>query len=337
MTTATSPDGASAPAPPLPASAREYLDELASLRRLSPHTRTAYERDLRLLAQQAAAAGMEDLTRLTGADLRRFAGRLHAGGLAATSIARTLSAWRSYFRWLGQRGAVAANPASGVRAPRRPARLPKALAPDQAVQLAAFHTDDSFRAVRDHAIVELFYSSGLRLAELAALDYRFFDVAGSVPRSRGWIDLEAREVTVTGKGERTRMVPLGAAAFTALKTWLAARAAWLAARKVPLAERDARALFLSERGRRLAARTIETRVALLARRAGLPMHVHPHMLRHSMASHVLQSSGDLRAVQELLGHASISATQIYTSLDWQHLAKVYDATHPRARIKAEKK
>jgi integrase/recombinase XerC len=175
------------------------------------------------------------------------------------------------------------------------------------------------------------------LAELAALDCRFFDAAGSVARSRGWIDLEAREVTVTGKGERTRMVPLGAAAVLALQAWLDARAAWLAARKVPLAERDARALFLSERGRRLAARTIETRVAALARRAGLPMHVHPHMLRHSMASHVLQSSGDLRAVQELLGHASISATQIYTRLDWQHLAKVYDATHPRARIKAEKK
>lgn len=335
MTVAASPAPVRAPA--LPASAREYLDELASLRRLSAHTRTAYERDLRMLVEQAAAAGIDDLTRLTGADLRRFAGRLHAGGLAATSIARTLSAWRSYFRWLGHRGAVAANPASGVRAPRRPARLPKALAPDQAVQLAAFSVDDSFRAVRDHAIVELLYSSGLRLAELAALDWRFFDAAAQLQRSRGWIDLEAREVTVTGKGEKARMVPLGAAAVTALQAWLAARATWLAARKGALAERDARALFLSERGRRLAARTIETRVASLARQAGLPMHVHPHMLRHSMASHVLQSSGDLRAVQELLGHASISATQIYTRLDWQHLAKVYDAAHPRARIKADKK
>jgi integrase/recombinase XerC len=315
------------------------LHELTTLRRLSPHTCAAYQRDLATLLRLMQQAGSQDLLQLTGADLRRCAARLHAQGLAAASIARSLSAWRNFYRWLGQRGAVAANPASGVRAPRRPARLPKALAPDQAVQLASFEPDSegdsAFLAARDHAIVELLYSSGLRLAELAALDWRFFDALRGVPRSRGWIDLDAAELTITGKGNRTRSVPIGAAAVAALQRWLAERRTWLAARAAAVTEADARALFLSERGRRLAPRSIEARVALLARRAGLPQHVHPHMLRHSMASHVLQSSGDLRAVQELLGHASISATQIYTKLDWQHLAKVYDAAHPRARMKKE--
>jgi integrase/recombinase XerC len=314
---------ANAPPPPIDA----YLHELATLRRASVHTRAAYARDL---AQLAAAADADRLalTQLTAAHVRRYAARLHAKGQAPASIARTLSAWRSFYRWLLARGDCAVNPVAGVRAPRRPARLPKALAPDQAVRLAAHETADEPLALRDRAIVELLYSSGLRLAELVQLDWRFFPAEGRLPRSRGWIDLVAAECTVTGKGVKQRTVPIGAPAIAALRAWLAARAALVRAGG------DERALFVSARGQRISPRSVQARVAALARRLGLPQHVHPHMLRHSMASHLLQSSGDLRAVQELLGHASIAATQIYTKLDWQHLAQVYDAAHPRAKRKS---
>jgi integrase/recombinase XerC len=321
-------DPAPAERHPLPALVDAFLHELTSLRRLSAHTRTAYAHDLAQLDSLARADGTE-LARLTAPSIRRYAAKLHAGGLAPTSIARTLSAWRSFFRWLGARGAASSNPVSGIRAPRRPARLPKALAPDQALALAAHTTDGSPLAVRDRAIVELLYSSGLRLAELVALDWRFFSATANRPRSRGWIDLPSAEATVTGKGNKQRSVPVGAPAVEALRTWLVEREHMLAARK-----EEERALFVSARGRRISARSVQLRVGAVAARLGFPQHVHPHMLRHSMASHVLQSSGDLRAVQELLGHASISATQIYTKLDWQHLAKVYDAAHPRARRKA---
>jgi integrase/recombinase XerC len=308
-----------------------FLHELTTLRRLSAHTRAAYARDLAQLETLATADGTE-LTHLSPAAIRRYAAKLHARGLAPTSIARTLSAWRSFFRWIGTRGAAAANPVSGVRAPRRPARLPKALPTEQAVALAAHEADGSPAALRDRAIVELFYSSGLRLAELVALDWRFFSATSRQPRSRGWIDLAGAEVTVTGKGNKQRSVPVGAAAVAALRAWMTVRP-----RLLPPGRCDEEpALFISTRGRRIAARSVQQRVAIVAARAGLPQHVHPHMLRHSMASHVLQSSGDLRAVQELLGHASIAATQIYTKLDWQHLAKVYDAAHPRARRRAER-
>jgi integrase/recombinase XerC len=303
-----------------------FLRELTALRRLSDHTRAAYARDLAQLDAFVTADGVA-LATLPPALVRRYAARLHARGLAPTSIARTLSAWRSFFRWLGARGDAAANPVSGVRAPRRPARLPKALPADQAVALAAHETDGSPAALRDRAIVELLYSSGLRLAELVSLDWRFFSATATQPRSSGWIDLAAAEVTVTGKGRKQRSVPIGSAAVAALRGWLAARCALLPAGRAD----TERALFLSVRGQRISARSVQQRVAAAAVRAGLRQHVHPHMLRHSMASHVLQSSGDLRAVQELLGHASIAATQIYTRLDWQHLAKVYDAAHPRAR------
>ncbi len=303
-----------------------FLHELMALRRLSDHTRAAYARDLAQLDALATADGVA-LTSLQPALVRRYAAKLHARGLAPTSIARMLSAWRSFFRWLGARGEAAANPVSGVRAPRRPARLPKALPAEQAVALAAHETDGSPAALRDRAMVELLYSSGLRLAELVALDWRFFSATAKVPRSSGWIDLASAEVTVTGKGRKQRSVPIGSAAVAALRDWLVARPALLPARRAD----EERALFVSARGRRIGARSVQQRVAAAALRAGLPQHVHPHMLRHSMASHVLQSSGDLRAVQELLGHASIAATQIYTKLDWQHLAKVYDAAHPRAR------
>jgi integrase/recombinase XerC len=322
---------ATAPAAPrdLPALVESYLHEITALRRLSAHTRAAYAHDLSQL-DTLAQLDHTELAQLSPAAIRRYAARLHANGLAPSSIARMLSAWRSFFRWLGARGGATSNPVSGVRAPRRPARLPKALAPDQAIALAAHETDGSPTALRDRAMVELLYSSGLRLSELVALDWRFFSATATAPRSRGWLDLANAEATVTGKGNKRRSVPIGAPAVEALRAWLAARERWLAASK----RQDERALFVSARGQRITARSVQLRVAALAARLGLSQHVHPHMLRHSMASHVLQSSGDLRAVQELLGHASIAATQIYTKLDWQHLAKVYDAAHPRARRKA---
>ncbi len=309
--------------PALPPLAARYLQEMATQRRLAALTVEAYRRDL---AKLAALAGATALTALAGADLRRFVARLHGAGVGAASLARTLSAWRGFYRWLGAQGIVGANPAFGIRAPKRPRRLPKALAPDQAVQFAAHETDGSPLALRDRAMVELLYSSGLRLAELVSLDWRHFAAQGRTPASTGWIDLDAAEVTVAGKGGKTRAVPIGAAAAQALREWLAARAA--------LQRADERALFVSARGVRIAPRSVQARLARLARQLGLGVHVHPHVLRHSMASHVLQSSGDLRAVQELLGHANIATTQIYTRLDWQHLAKTYDAAHPRAKAKS---
>jgi len=309
-----------AAAPPLPPAVEQFLGELATQRRSSPRTVEAYRADLAQLARLSAGC---DLLQLAPAEIRRAAARLHAAGLAPASIARALSAWRSFYRWLGERGRVPANPAAGVRAPRRGQRLPKALAVDQAVRLTSQAPADSVLALRDRAIVELLYSSGLRLSELVGLDCRHFARAGARAASAGWIDLEAREVTVTGKGGKTRCVPVGAAAVEALRAWLAARER--------LAGGETRALFVSQRKARISPRNVGARVARLAQRLGLDSRVHPHVLRHSMASHVLQSSGDLRAVQELLGHASIATTQIYTKLDWQHLAKAYDAAHPRAR------
>jgi integrase/recombinase XerC len=304
------------------ASVAEFLTVLQSQRRASPHTVAAYRRDLAKLAELAAGRSPGVLT---AHDIRGFIARLHGAGLSAASLARTLSAWRSFFAWLTERGLVPANPAIAVRPPRRARRLPKALTADQAVTLAAHEGDSSWLAARDHALVELLYSSGLRLSELVSLDWRHFEAEGSSPRSKSWIDLESGEATVLGKGGKTRSVPIGAPARVALGKWLAQRSA---------SRGDPRALFISQRGTRLSARSVQARLALLARRLGLGVHVHPHVLRHSFASHLLQSSGDLRAVQELLGHANISTTQVYTRLDWQHLAKAYDAAHPRAKRRA---
>ncbi|MCS7100506.1 MAG: tyrosine recombinase XerC [Burkholderiaceae bacterium] len=312
----------------LPPPVADFLHQLSTLRRASPHTRAAYARDLSLLATLSAAEGVA-LADVAAAHVRRYAARLHGQGLAPASIARVLSAWRSFYRWWVARGGCPANPVTGVRAPRRPVRLPKALAPDEAVRLAAFDGGAGPLALRDRAIVELLYSSGLRLSELVSLDWRFFPAEGRLPRSKSWIDLAAAECTVTGKGVKQRTVPIGAPAVQALRAYLAARP------RLAGAAGDARALFLSARGRRISARSVQARVTRLAQRLGLPVAVHPHMLRHSMASHVLQSSGDLRAVQELLGHASIAATQIYTRLDWQHLARAYDAAHPRAKRRGQ--
>jgi integrase/recombinase XerC len=306
--------------PALPALAEDFLRHLTTLRRSSRRTVEAYRCDLRQLVQLNDGTDLRDLGQ---ADIRRAAARLHGKGLSPASLARALSAWRSFYRWLGEQQHVPANPVAGVRAPRRDKRLPKALAVDQAVRLVAQAPTGGVLALRDRAMVELLYSSGLRLAELVSLDLRHFAREGAKAASVSWLDLESREVVVTGKGSKTRSVPVGTAAIEALRSWLAVRQA--------LAGGEVRALFVSTRGVRISARSVEDRVARLARLLGLGVHVHPHVLRHSMASHVLQSSGDLRAVQELLGHANISTTQIYTQLDWQHLAKAYDAAHPRAK------
>ncbi len=296
-----------------------FLLELSVQRRASPHTLAAYRADLDRLLQ---LSGKQPFGALSAHDIRCNVAKLHAGGLAPASIARTLSAWRSMYRWLCERGDAAGNPVVGVRGPKRVKRLPKALSADQAVTFASQPAEESLLAWRDHAIVELLYSSGLRLAELVSLDVHYFNASGAHAASASWIDLAAAEATVTGKGGKSRQVPIGAPACAALLRWLNARATI-----VP----DARALFIGAAGRRLSARSVQSRLALLSRKLGLGVHVHPHVLRHSFASHLLQSSGDLRAVQELLGHSNIATTQIYTRLDWQHLAKAYDAAHPRAR------
>ncbi len=292
-------------------SVENFLTELALQRRASPHTLDAYRRDL---ARLKALAAEQDPIALKAPQLRRGLMQLHAQELAPRSIARTLSAWRSYYAWLARRGVIPLNPADGLRAPKRPRPLPKALGIDQAAALldrpAGNLSDDPLLA-RDIAMFELFYSSGLRLSELVSLDWP------------GGLDLASGEVAVTGKRRKTRTVPVGDKAREALEAWLKLRPSLL---------RDAQpALFLGRNGTRLTPRQVGGRLAQWAQRQGVGLHVHPHMLRHSFASHVLQSSGDLRAVQEMLGHASIAATQIYTHLDFQHLAKIYDSAHPRAR------
>lgn len=297
------------------ASVERFLAELAHQRRASVHTLSAYRRDLDKLQ---AGAEARPLAVLQAHELRRQAMRLHGQGLAARSIARTLSAWRAYYRWLARRGEIAADPCVGLRAPKRPRVLPKALAIEQTAALLAQTGDaDDMLATRDRAMFELFYSSGLRLSELASLNLS------------GNLDLAAAEVTVTGKRGKTRTVPVGAKAVEVLSAWLEQR--------MSLAAQDEPALFVSQRGTRLTPRAIELRLAQWAKKSGLGLNVHPHMLRHSFASHVLQSSGDLRAVQEMLGHASIATTQIYTHLDFQHLARIYDAAHPRAHKKPDPK
>ncbi len=286
-----------------------FLAALAHERKASEHTLDAYRRDLESLSQLAAE---RPLVTLAPADIRRFAMQLNSRGQSARSIARKLSAWRSFYRWLGGRTPLPQNPCQGVRPPRRRRDLPKALAVGQVAALLDKPAGDLLE-LRDKAMFELLYSSGLRLAELVSLD------------CGGGLDLAGGEVTVTGKREKTRVVPLGAAARTAIAVWLD--------RRVELALPEEPALFVSRRGTRITPRTVELRLARWVARQGLGQHVHPHMLRHSFASHLLQSSGDLRAVQEMLGHASISTTQVYTHLDYQHLARVYDSAHPRAKKK----
>ena len=280
-------------------------------RRLAPRSLQIYRANLLALLQ---LLGEGKLAALESVQVRRFVAQLHARGLAPRSLASLLSAWRGLFRWLARHRGYLANPVEGVRAPKPPKRLPKALSVEQVQRLLEAAPGDTPLLARDRAMFELLYSSGLRLAELVALDL-----------GDGRLDLKAGEVTVTGKGSKTRTVPVGARAREALRDWLKSRAL--------LAAPQERALFVGARGRRIAPSRVWHRLGAWAKRRGIAEHVHPHMLRHSFASHMLQSSQDLRAVQELLGHASISTTQVYTHLDFQALAKVYDAAHPRARKK----
>lgn len=287
-----------------------FLAHLASERRLSPHTCANYGRDLEVLLRLSGAAPLEALTLY---QVRRFVAQLHGRGLSGKSLARMLSAWRGLYAFLARKHGFKLNPCMGLKAPKSAKTLPHALSPDEMARLLDVH-DTSLLALRDHAMFELFYSSGLRLSELVHMRPEDLDFGDGTVR-------------VTGKGAKTRIVPLGRAAATALTRWVEARTG--------LARSGEKALFLNRQGRALSPRSVQVRLKVWAKRLGLQANVHPHVLRHSFASHLLQSSGDLRAVQEMLGHASISTTQVYTHLDFQHLAKVYDAAHPRARKKKD--
>ena len=283
-----------------------------------------YREALLRLQASARSAGV-DLHQAQVQHIRGWVGQLRSRGLAPRSIAIALAAWRGLYRWWGRNGVVAVNPVEGVRPPKGSKPLPKALSVDQAVALAQHHTQASTPALaaRDHAITELLYGCGLRVAEVTGLDV-LPGQQGQRP-ALGHVDMAEGTAHVLGKGSKRRSVPVGGPALAALAAWLALRPA--------LAKTGEPALFVSRLGTRLTANQLRNRLQAQAAQAGLPTRVHPHMLRHSYASHLLQSSGDLRAVQELLGHASISTTQVYTKLDFQHLAKVYDAAHPRAKRK----
>jgi integrase/recombinase XerC len=302
-----------------------YLSQLATQRQLSPHTISAYRRDL---AQLAALLGKPAWPAVAHADIRRLASTLHAQSLSPRSIARKLSSWRGFFDWLARHAALPANPVDAVRAPRRARALPRALSVDDAVHLVGtpshLHANPEPADLCNRAMFELMYSSGLRVSELAGLDVAYTKAEGGAPASLGWIDLDAREVLVTGKGNKMRKVPVGSHALAALAAWLAVR---------PPARDGSAALFLSTRASRISPRVVQLRLKAHALRVGTAVHVHPHVLRHCFASHVLQSSGDLRAVQDMLGHASITSTQVYTALDFQHLSAIYDKAHPRAKSK----
>jgi integrase/recombinase XerC len=292
-------------------SATQFIDYLRDVRQLSPHTLSNYQRDLASLQRYCEEHNRQSAEQLVEADIRTWVSQLHRRGLAGSSIQRSLSAVRSFFHYLGREQGRPRNPAASVQAPRRPRKLPKTLDADQMNKYLSFD-EDSVIARRDRAITELFYSSGLRLAELVAVDIND-------------IDPHSKLLTVTGKGNKTRTVPVGSMALQAIERWLQVR-------PDDSADEDgAAALFTSNRGQRISLRNIQARLKVQGRKSGMLQDVHPHMLRHSFASHMLESSGDLRAVQELLGHANISTTQIYTHLDFQHLAKVYDAAHPRAK------
>ena len=300
---------------------RRYMN---SERRLSAHTDSNYARDLAALVKYCDRSGLDDWTALDNQHIRVFAAHSHAGGLSPRSVQRRLSAVRSFYEFLLRENqprrsdktiplsGVRRNPAHDVRAPKAAKRLPETLDPDQMARLLDIKADDRPFVLRDRAIMELLYSSGLRLAELVGLDM-------------GDLDLVEGMVQVLGKGQKTRLVPVGSVAAGVLKQWLLDRSA--------LAKPEEKALFVGRGGRRLGPRAIQTRVAQWARRQGLSMHVYPHLFRHSFATHLLESSQELRGVQELLGHADISTTQVYTHLDFQHLARIYEASHPRARKK----
>jgi integrase/recombinase XerC len=331
---------------------QRFLDHLAVERRLASRTVTLYGEALMRL-QAAAARDAVPLKEALPHQVRGWVAQLRGSGLGPRSVALVLAAWRGLYRHWGRHGEVAANPVEGLRAPKASKPLPKALSVEQAVGLAEHaaaragrgNVDDKGEgkgegkgrgrgvsvgegtdarlALRDHAIVELLYGSGLRVAEILGLDLQ------ASGQARGWVDLPDASAHVLGKGSKRRSVPVGSAALEALRAWIGVRG--------QLAHADEAALFVSRRGTRLSAGQLRLRLATQSLASGLPARVHPHMLRHRFASHLLQSSGDLRAVQELLGHASIGTTQIYTKLDHQHLAKIYDAAHPRAKRSTNRK
>ncbi len=296
-------------ASPLFEGGEAFFNYLKNERRLSPLTLENYRRDLRKVVSYCREQRIESWQQLDLHHVRRLVAQLHRRGLGGRSLQRLLSALRSLFNYLLREGAVKHNPAQGVRAPKVARKLPKTLDVDQMNQLLDAGESDPL-ALRDRAMMELIYSSGLRLAELAGLNLADIDPCDAVIR-------------ITGKGGKTRIVPVGRHALAALAGWLQCRAEWVST--------DNSALFISKRGRRLGHRAIQLRLRAWAVQRGLAESLYPHMLRHSFASHLLESSGDLRAVQELLGHADISTTQIYTHLDFQHLARVYDRAHPRAK------
>jgi integrase/recombinase XerC len=293
-------------------SVQQFLRHVLQERRLSTHTATAYQRDLAAFSKWCDQQNLKSWDRIDHAHVRAFSARSHASGLDPRSIQRRLSAIRSFYVFLLREGLAKHNPANDVKAPKRSRRLPRTVDADQMARLLAPppKPDDSALVARDRAIMELLYSSGLRLAELISLDLASLDLAD-------------RTVRVVGKGNKTRIVPVGSKAITALRAWFK--------RRTELAKPDIHAVFISSAGRRLGARAIQLRLAQIARQQGIPVKLHPHLFRHSFATHLLESSHDLRGVQELLGHADISTTQVYTHLDFQHLANVYDNAHPRAR------
>ena len=297
-----------------------YLEHVRVEKRLAARTVELYALDLQKLSENAAKANVP-LLQVQNAHVRRWVAQMHGGGRSGRGIGLILSGWRGFYTWLGREGLVKSNPVLDVKAPKAPKPLPKALSVDDAVQFAEFSEDtaDPWLEARDAAIVELLYGCGLRVGELVGLD------ALASGTAKGWVDLQAGEAHVLGKGSKRRSVPVGSKAIAALKHWLDLRAA--------AAKGNEPALFVGRQGARLSAQAVWQRLKQRSLKAGLATPVHPHMLRHSFASHVLQSSGDLRAVQELLGHANIGTTQVYTRLDFQHLAKAYDAAHPRAKRK----
>ncbi|HEY0683374.1 MAG TPA: tyrosine recombinase XerC [Steroidobacter sp.] len=291
----------------------KFFEHLSVERRMSPHTDSNYRRDLKRFVSHCDRQGVADWQRVDGQLVRTFAAAEHRQGASPRTIQRRLSALRSFYNFLLREGVVKLNPAVEVQAPKAKKRLPATIDVDQMTRLLSFRTHEEI-SVRDKAIMELFYSSGLRLSELTNLDLTD-------------IDLADRTVRVLGKGSKTRVVPVGRHAAEAISRWLQER--------TKLAGVGNTALFVGVRGERISPRSVQKLVAAWARQQGLGVHVHPHMFRHSFATHLLESSQNLRGVQELLGHANIATTQIYTHLDFQHLAKIYDAAHPRARRKSE--
>ncbi|UHL63819.1 tyrosine recombinase XerC [Paralcaligenes sp. KSB-10] len=337
----------------LPAPMEQWLTHLGANRRYSSHTLDGYRHDLRHLVECLPDTPIE---RVTESHIRQSIARLHGQGLKPRSLARALAAWRGFYQWWSPQCGIASNPVAGIRAPKAPRSLPKALSVEQAQVLLdhpGLPDPNTPTERRDQAMFEVLYSSGLRLAELVSLDVRYTRAEGY--ESQSWILPDEHEVIVKGKGGKTRNVPLGGKAIAAIRTWLEVRHQFVPPGAVaPLPVRtkdsaaaprpsgtdsatsavgDAAALFLGTRGKRISPRVVQLQLNKLATKTGLPVHVHPHILRHSFASHLLQSAQDLRAVQDMLGHANISTTQIYTKLDFQHLAKVYDQAHPRANRK----